>query len=347
MKKITIKSGVVLSFMQARVDDWTTYLAIRAAWLSFVGGRTQGEIASQLSVSPAKVHRLIAHAQKAGHVKFKIEGRPLECLELEEWVSAEFGLKTCIIAPDLGGSEDDGALRAVAAVGACALANVFACQKVQRIGVGMGRTLKATIEEMSSISRPDLEIISICGSLTRTLSANPFDVVQPLQSLTGGEGYYLPVPYFAESLEEKSVFLGQRSVQDLLQRARHADVFVVGIGSVEEEGHLIRRGMITKQEQTQLNQSGAVSDLMGRFLTVDGVLADVDLSSRAVGLHFDEVYGCRVIALVGGVSKVDATLAALRAGVITDLIADETLCKGLRDRVGRKSVSSAIGAETP
>ncbi len=29
-------------------DDWTTYLAIRAAWLSFIGGCTQGEIAARL-----------------------------------------------------------------------------------------------------------------------------------------------------------------------------------------------------------------------------------------------------------------------------------------------------------
>ncbi|MDN3721769.1 MarR family transcriptional regulator [Roseibium salinum] len=65
-------------------------MAIRAAWLSFVGGRTQGEIASQLGVSPAKVHRLIAHAQKAGYVKFQVDGRPMECLQLEKGTQPAF-----------------------------------------------------------------------------------------------------------------------------------------------------------------------------------------------------------------------------------------------------------------
>ena len=137
------------------------------------------------------------------------------------------------------------------------------------------------------------------------------------------------------------MFLGQRSVQDLLGRARKADVFVVGIGSVEEEGHLIQRGMITAEEQDELNRSGAVSDLMGRFLTLDGNIAPVHLGDCAVGLHFNEVRGSRLIALVGGESKVDATLAALRAGVITDLIADETLARALRDRIGLKLAHSA------
>ncbi|WP_346900375.1 sugar-binding transcriptional regulator [uncultured Roseibium sp.] len=327
--------------MQAREDDWTNYLAIRAAWLSFVGGRTQGEIAKQLGMSPAKVHRLIAHAQKAGFVKFQIEGRPLECLELEERIAGEFNLNSCIIAPDLGGGDMEGAIRAVAVSAAHILSDVVSSNAVRRIGVGMGRTIKAAVEAMPRVNRPDLEIISISGSLTRTLAANPFDVVQRMQERTGGEGYYLPVPYFAESQEEKDMFLGQRSVQNLMERARGSDVFIVGIGSVENEGHLIQRGMISKEEQADLMDSGAVSDLMSRFLTIDGKIAPVSLGDCAVGLHFNEVQGARLIALAGGESKVDAALAALRAGVITDLVADETLARALSDKIGLQLARSA------
>ncbi len=327
--------------MQAREDDWTNYLAIRAAWLSFVGGLTQGEIAKQLGMSPAKVHRLIAHAQKAGFVKFQIEGRPLECLELEERIAGEFNLNSCIIAPDLGGGDMEGAIRAVAVSAAHILSDVVSANSVRRIGVGMGRTIKAAVEAMPRVNRPDLEIISISGSLTRTLAANPFDVVQRMQERTGGEGYYLPVPYFAESQEEKDMFLGQRSVQNLMERARGSDVFIVGIGSVENEGHLIQRGMISKEEQADLMESGAVSDLMGRFLTIDGKIAPVSLGDCAVGLHFNEVQGARLIALAGGESKVDAALAALRAGVITDLVADETLARALSDKIGLQLARSA------
>lgn len=327
--------------MQARDNDWTTYLAIRAAWLSFIGGRTQGEIAAQLGMSPAKVHRLIAHAQKAGYVKFQIEGRPVECLELEDSLAREFNLNSCIVAPDLGGNDQESAIRAVATSAAHVLAGILATPSVRRVGVGMGRTLKAAVEAMSKVNRPDLDIMSICGSLTRTLAANPYDVVQRMQERTGGEGYYLPVPYFAENSDEKAMFLGQRSVQDLMTRARQSDVFIVGIGSVENEGHLVQRGMITKEEQVDLTQSGAVSDLMGRFLTIDGNIAPVRLGDCAVGLHFNELQGARLIALVGGESKADAALAALRAGVITDLVADETLAKALRDKIGLKLAQSA------
>lgn len=327
--------------MQARDDDWINYLAIRAAWLSFVGGRTQGEIASQLGMSPAKVHRLIAHAQKEGFVRFQIEGRPLECLELEDTLAGQFNLNSCIIAPDLGSGDQLSAIRAVASSAAPVLAGILSSETTRRVGVGMGRTLKAAVEAMARLARPDLEIMSICGSLTRTLAANPYDVVQRLQERTGGVGYYLPVPYFAENRDEKNMFLTQRSVQDLMSRARQSDVFIVGIGSVESEGHLIERGMITESEQIELGSSGAVCDLMGRFLTLDGALAPVGLGDCAVGLHYDEVRGARVIALAGGEGKAAATLAALRAGVITDLVADETLARALRERIGLKLMRSA------
>jgi len=326
--------------MAVQDDDWASYMAIRAAWLSFVGGRTQGEIAAQLGVSPAKVHRLIAHAQKAGHVKFQIDGRPLECLLLEKELTAHFTLANCIISPDIGGDEGS-ALRAVSVSAAQFLTGLLSGAGVKRLGVGMGRTLTASVEALPKIQRSDLEIMSICGSLTRTLAANPYDIVQKMQERTGGVGYYLPVPYFAENQDERSMFLTQRSVQDLMSRARQSDAFLIGIGSVENEGHLVQRGMISKQEQENLMSGGAVCDLMGRFLTIDGQLAPDPLGDCAVGLHFDEVRGSRVIALVGGESKVDATLAALRTGVITDLVTDETLAKALSARVGLQLAQSA------
>lgn len=315
-------------------EDWTTYLSIRAAWLSFVGGSTQGEIAARLGVSPAKVHRLIAHAQKEGLVRFQIEGRPIECLELEDELTRHFALTSCIIAPDLGGGDQTTAIRAVASVAGPFLSNLLSGPEIRQLGVGMGRTLKASVAAMPRLSRPDLAIISISGSLMRKLSANPFDIVQPLIERTGGEGYYLPVPYFAESLEERDMFLGQRSVQDLLARARRSDAFVVGIGSIDDDGHLVQRGIIQKEDQDGLMRSSAVSDLMGRFVTIEGAQVPVSLGECAVGLHYEEVRGSRVIALVGGESKAEATLAALRTGVITDLIADETLARALKQRLG-------------
>ncbi|WP_417772178.1 sugar-binding transcriptional regulator [Stappia sp.] len=309
--------------------DWTTDMAIRAAWMSFVGGATQGEIATRLGISTAKVHRLIAHAQRTGLVRFQIVGRPADCLAVEADLVTEHKLSSCLIAPDIGGTEDDGDIRSIAEVAGPHLASLLGAPTVSQVGVGMGRTLRAAVERMPRVLRPDLSIVSISGSLTRKLSANPFDVVQQLAERTGGEGYYLPVPYLADSVGERDMFLGQRSVQALLERARKSDLFVIGIGSVEDDGHLIRRDLISRDEQRDLIASGAVCDLMGRFIDSTGRLVSAKLGDKAVGLPFEAVSGARVVALAGGLGKLEATRAALRSGLVTDLIVDESLGRAL------------------
>ncbi len=308
-------------------------MAIRAAWLSFVGGATQGEIALRLGVSPAKVHRLIAHAQKSGLVRFRVEGRPTECLELENSLAETFSLNTCLIAPDLGTGSEEAAIHAVSEVAGPYLSDLLSNNTISQVGVGMGRTLKAAVAAMPKISRPDLDVVSISGSLTRKLSANPYDVVQFMVERTGGEGYYLPVPYLAENVGEKEMFLAQRSVQALLARAGRSDVFVIGVGSIEDEGHLLKRGLISREEQADLLNVGAFGDLMGRFVDLQGRRVEAALGEQAVGLDYEEVRGARVIALAGGTGKLSATIAVLRAGVITDLVIDEALAKALVEQV--------------
>ncbi len=312
-----------------KADEWTTSLAIRAAWMSFIGRSTQGEIAGRLGVSPAKVHRLIAHAQKEGLIKFHIEARPSECVELEQFLCKRMNLENCFIAPDLGSGEETDSFTAVSSFASQYLHSLFTTNPPKRIGVGMGRTLQSTIEAMPRVHVPELELLSVSGSLTRRLSANPYDVVQQLCAKTGGEGFYLPVPYIAETKAERETFLSQGAVQELLSRAKAAELFIIGIGSVEKEGHLVKRKLITPEEREELLASGACSDVMGRFVDINGKEVACSLTEKAVGLHFDDVRKAHVVAIVGGYRKAKATLAALATGIIKDLIIDEVLAKEL------------------
>lgn len=300
-----------------KMDD--TDLAVRAAWLAYVAGCTQAEIAKQLGVSQAKANRLIAFAHDQKIVTVSLEGRPAACMALEEWFRDEFNLQQCVIAPVE--AESSAGFDAVGMAAAQWFKRAVAEIKPKRIGVGKGRSLNAWLDCLSPSEIAVDEVISVSGSLTPRLSANPYDVVHRFIGKTGAEGYLLPVPYWVGNAQERDVFVSQPSVQAVLKQAMAADLYVVGVGALSADAHILDVGLIDEAASARLAQLGAVGDLMGRFMSVQGdILSEEDAGAYPLGVPFDALKGKRVCALAGGRHKAKAVLAALRTGMITDLV---------------------------
>lgn len=307
-------------------SDDSLELATRAAWLSYIGGYTQTEVAKRLQVSTAKAHRLIALAREKHLVKIFIEGQPAACVEMEERILNSFSLQGCIVAPDLGTDMNFESTGSAAARFIHPVLNQ--CQN-QIIGIGKGRSLAAMANNLPYCSNNSMRFVSVSGSLTRKLSANPQDVIHNLLEKCAGEGYLLPVPYIAKNTQEKDLMIAQQSVVQMLELARQASLFIIGIGSLEQNAHIQQTGMVTEQDLQELTQAGACGDLMGSFIDINGQVVDHPINQLALGLNMNEMCGQRVIAVAGGENKGAACLAALNSGVITDLILGEQSARQL------------------
>lgn len=323
-------------------------LATRAAWLSYIGGYTQEEIAGRLGISRVKVNRLIAYASKAGLVRVFIEGTAAECVALEDRIVRRWGLDFCVVAPGL----DEGPLplRTLAAAGAHYLNRVMERREAALIGIGHGRTLAEMVRHLPRVPRPGIRFVSLLGSLTRHAAANPFDVIHSLTEITGAESYFMPAPFFADSLEDKRVLLAQKSLKDVFALARAADLHVVGIGEVGPRAHLLSTGMITPEEFRELERAGAVGEVLGRFVDAAGQPVQADINERAVAIRLEELEGRQVVAVAGGTGKSRAIAAVLESRVITGLVTDEATAKAVLDvaaggdeRMGRTTRSGGPG----
>src|SRR6218665_3523945 len=188
-------------------------LAIRAAWLAYVGGYTQEVIAERLAISRVKVQRLVASAMENGLVKFFVEGVPAECMALEDELMRRCGLKRCVVVPDMGGPEQPQSTNTPPPL-ARSLHPLLAKGDLHTVGIGHARTLAAMVERLPSLQLPGTRFVSVLGSLTRRSSANPYDVIAKLAERTGGECYFLPVPVVADSMADAEVLRAQRGVQD-------------------------------------------------------------------------------------------------------------------------------------
>lgn len=299
-------------------------LSLRAAWLAYVGGYTQEQIAERLGVSRIKVQRLIAAAMHDGLVKFWVEGVPADCMALEDELMKAFRLKRCVVVPSTSDDDEPGTeINGLAVAASRTLCRALEGGALKTVGVGHGRTLAAMVDRMPRLHLPDTRFVSLLGSLTRSSAANPYDVIAKLAERTGGECFFLPVPFIADSGADAAVLRAQSGVQHVFEMIRECELCVVGVGELGPNTHLQRSHSVTLDERKRLTQLGAVGEVAGRFVKADGSLVDTEMNGRAVGASLDDLRGRDVLAVAGGKYKADAIRAVLRSGVLTALIVDE------------------------
>ncbi len=296
-------------------------LAVRAAWLHYAGGLTQADVAKRLGITGVKAHRLIARATEAGLVKVRIDGPIAELVALEERLARRFGLDYCEIVPDL--TEDAPPYRALGLAGAAYIQRMIEARPKGVIGVGHGRTLAAAVRELPHLDAADLRFVSLLGGLTRNYAANPHDVIHRLAEKTGAQAYVMPVPFFANTVEDREVLLSQRGVSDVFRLAASADLMLVGIGTTEPHAQLVSSRMVETPEITEVRGEGGVGEILGHFFDQTGRAIKTSLTQRTLSLRLDQLQGRRIVAIAGGTEKTCAIRSVLMSGLLGGLITEE------------------------
>lgn len=303
-------------------------LALRAAWLSYVGGYTQADIANRLGVSRMKVHRLVAMAHDMGAVQVFIDGSPEALIRLEDGLKERTGLETCIVVPSLP-AEAENPQANLGRAAAHYLKSRLESGDVEVLGLGWGRSLSEMVNCLPAMDCSAVRMVPVLGSVVRKMSLNPYDVIHRLVDKTGGEGYLLPVPLFADTREHCEVLMAQRSVQDVMRVAVGADLTMVGLGAVPDLGHslLMELGELDEAAAARLREAGAVAEILGRFLDAEGRRVECDINDRALGLSMEQLRRHHIVAVAGGEEKVEATRAVLASGLLKGLITDEVVAR--------------------
>lgn len=302
-------------------------LAIRAAWLHYAAGQTQADVALRLGVSNVKAHRLIMRANQSGAVKVSIDGDIAECVVLEAKLADQYELAYCEVVPDL--HEESLPLRALGIAGAHFLQREIIASQGGVIGIGHGRTLAAVVAEMPRMEAGKVRFVSLLGGVTRDYAANPYDVIYRLAEKTGAVSYVLPLPFFANTAEDREVLLSQRGVREVFDLAARSDLMVVGIGSAKPDAQLVASQMIESHEIREVNEMGGQGELLGHFFDGNGNPVQTSLASRTVAPPLADLAGRRIVAIAGGAEKIDAIRAVLKSRLLDGLVTDEATALAL------------------
>jgi DNA-binding transcriptional regulator LsrR (DeoR family) len=293
----------------------------RIAHRYYVDGRTQDEIAREFALSRPKVQRLLERARWSGVVDIRIATPPWLNLDLETRLRDEFRLADAIVAPRRADpiSQREAVARAAAAYLERRL------QHVAIVAVGHGRDAGEVPRFFRPRWRLDTEFVSAMGGSPRIdTPTNPNEIGQALATASGGRSHSLYAPAYVEHPEDRERFIQQDAIARTLDAARHADVALVGIGSVDDGCTMVRSGCLSLKEIARLRGRGAVGDVLGNYVDVDGRLIASPHGDRLIALSIDDLRRIgTVVAVVSEAEKPLAILGVLRAGVVDVLVVDE------------------------
>jgi DNA-binding transcriptional regulator LsrR (DeoR family) len=326
---------MVASLKQSRKLDQ----AARAAWLYYIAGNTQDEIAAKLDVSRQAAQRLVALAVQEKLIKFRLDHPLADCLDLAARLEERFALDPVEVVPVDPASDDP--LPGIAVAAGQYLENQLAKRVPLVVGIATGRSLKAMVDEVAPMQRPDHRIVSLVGTMNRAGQASPYDVAIRLADRVGARCYPMPTPVVAATVEERRLLQTQEAYRTVEHLAARAAFHLVGIGEVGWGCPMHRDGFLTDGEIAELVEHGAVGEITSWAFDGHGRLIESSVAERLSGLPCRPVPWPPRIGIAGGARKVEAIRAALDGRLLTGLITDQTTAKALLDApVGRSRLDN-------
>ncbi|WP_238364179.1 sugar-binding transcriptional regulator [Mesobacterium pallidum] len=301
-------------------------LAARAAWLYYVAGMTQDQVARELGISRQRAQRLVALAVSENLIRVRIDHPIAECLELERDLRGHYALDWVRVAPALAAGDE--ALTALAPFAAPSIESVFADGAPRLVALGTGRTLRAVIEQMQTMDGKHHKVVSLIGNVSPDGSASFYEVIMRVADKTGAAHYPMSAPVMARSLEELATFRDLPHVKSTMALARSADLTIVGIGQMDDSAPLLKDGFITAEQLASLRAAGAVGEICSHIFDAEGRYLDHPVNDLMVGQRLMSG-SARRLCIGGGREKQAALRAALKGRLITDLITDENTARAL------------------
>lgn len=302
---------------------------IRIAWYYYVNNMTQQQIADRLGVTRVRVNKALATCRETGVVQIRINSPLASCVELEQRLQERFGLNRVTVVP----SPDDHAtiFRALGAGVAPSIERHLVDGCI--VAVGWGRTLRQAVRELQGRALPNMTVLSLLGGLHYGSANNTVEIASSLAGLFGGAYYYLAAPVFAPSEQYRNMILEEASVQDVLGKARQADLALLTVGDLSDRSLMLELGLVNPEDARSLQAAGAVGDLLGRWLDRDGIEVNHPLNRRAISLELEDLRKIKNVVLVsGGPYKSDIIRAVLLRNVVHELVIDENAARQLLDQ---------------
>ena len=303
---------------------------MRIAWMYYVEGLTQNEIAERLGIGRVTVVRNINEAIRQREVKIRIEGEIAECVEIEDALKKAFDLKDAIVVP-----EPNNSVQVTKSIGNAA--GMFMSDILKdgmSVGVGWGATLYESLATLTTRELNNVQVISLLGGIVQARRFNPAEFAWQFARVVGADCYLLQAPAVVDSPETREALIERCGLRDVFTRAEKLDIAMLSAGTMAPSSTAFRFNMLPEDDRLALIKAGAVGDLLYNFFDIDGRLVDHPVNQRIMSIPLGQLRDVplRVIS-AGGAEKIEAILGAIKLINCNVLITNEMTAKTLLLRV--------------
>ncbi|KAA9368620.1 MULTISPECIES: sugar-binding transcriptional regulator [Ochrobactrum] len=298
----------------------------RVAWLYFIGGQTQQEIAQRLNITRLKVNKIIGQVRESGQIQISVSLPLSDCVELAEKVAARYGLADAVVVPDL---DDFLEQKRVIGEAAGTMAGELIDGRDMGVGIASGRTLSFAVRSLRAKPKPESWVVGLTGGVTSGSSTNTFEVATDFARALGVECHYLTAPIYCANRESRNAILLSDELTDVLARTEIADIGLVSCGPLTSETSLTHIRVV-KDNLDAVLKLGAVGEFLGYFLDAQGRPIDHFLNDSIIALPPDKLKLKPASVLVsGGLNKIPIIRAILRGGYVNRLVTNEGVARAL------------------
>jgi DNA-binding transcriptional regulator LsrR (DeoR family) len=307
---------------RSRLED-----AARAGWLYFIAGHTQDEIAKMLQVSRASAQRLVSLCLAERLITFRLEHPIAACMELASRLKDRFHLSQCEVVP----TDPAAPLTTAGIAERCAniLETTLRSETPVIVALGTGRAVRAAVERVSPIERPNHQIVSLVGNISADGSASFFDTVGRLADRTGARHYPMPLPFLMSSEDERNRMVRIDPIAKVKAVAAKADLRLIGIGQMDQKAQVHVDGFVTREELFEMMRLGAVGEITGWAYDAKGRLIKGGTNRRLTSIPPQVPAETTTMAAAVGQAKVPAIKAALAGRLVNGLITDEATARAI------------------
>lgn len=303
-------------------------IAVKTAWLYYVEGMTQQQIAERLGVSRVKVMRTLAECVAGNLVVTTVSARTAAQIERERALEARWNLSSAIVVPTPG---SDGNLER--AIGHAVAG--FVEERVDdgmTLAIGGGATLHASLGFLRHRRAQRLSVVGLVGSLPHSRWVNPSIVAAKVAEIFDGVSYQINAPVVVDAPDLRRRLWKQDTLQDVLARAARADLALLTVGDMSHEATIFRHEIVPSQFIEPLKRQGAVANILCHFIDAEGRLVEHEINDRIMAVDLDIVARIpNVVLAAGGKNKAQAINAAMKAINVSVLITDMETAEDLLD----------------